>query len=507
MSSPRNSLVRRAAEPHRDPDPGRGGRGAEADEAGFLSLTPERAKVLLLVAARPAAYALIVITVLVLVTLLTSGGGMAGVSGAIAASWLAAHQVPLVIGKTTLGLLPLFATALLLWLVARECAAAVEPGASRADLGWIVGAALGGPLLITAVCLAVAEDASGVIALQPPHTLVAFGWVAGLHLVAAAAGIAGRSKPELIALVRPPEWVIAAIFAAGRTAARLLACATAITVLSFLVHWSRIGETYRGAGNAAGVIGLSVLSLAYLPNVVLLATGVLVGAGAQFGAASVGLFDVVGGPIPAVPVLAAVPEGPAAGWWVVLLVAPVAVGVLGGLDCGRTSQDRATAPWATLTSAALAALLLTVLAAIAGGELGNFGHIGVELPLFVMLTFALLAVPGYLGLLFARWFVVPVESPYVADSYEYADDDYDDDYERDDYDDDRDYPEDDYDDDPYYDDERYTDYDGPDLHVEVDGELVEEQTAIGATKSADDAHDIVDAEVVESDLPSGDHKA
>ncbi|WP_328406354.1 cell division protein PerM [Nocardia sp. NBC_00403] len=502
-------------------------RGAPApsdgDEHGFLSLSPERARVLVLVAARPTALTLTAVIVLVLATLLASGSDMAGTSGAIAAGWLATHQVPLVIGKTSLGLLPLLPTSLLVWLSGRECARAVEPNSTRADLGWILGAALGGPLLVTAVCLAVAEDASGVVALQPPNTLAAFGWVGSVHLLAAAGGIASRNRRRVFTLLRMPDWAVAGTFGAGRTVLRLLACATAVTVMSFFAHWSRIGETYQSAGNAAGVIGLTLLSLAYLPNVVVAAVSVLMGASAQFGAASVGVFSVVGGPIPAAPVLAAVPTGPAAGWWLVLLLIPAAVGVLSGLDSARTSTDRIAAPWATLTSAGLATVVLALLGVVAGGVLGTFGRVGLDLPIFAVVSFVWLAVAGYAGLVFGRFFVVPVGASSTRydedDDYYYADDEYADYYADDEYadyhhaadyhDDDYDADHDEYaaDDDDYFDDDEYQHYDGPDLEVEVDGELVEEQPALGVRGSApggDTIPDIVDAEVVEADLPESD---
>lgn len=536
MSSTRNSLVRRSPGERGGPDDA-AGRGVDSrsrrtrptpeehDDAGFLSLTPERARVLLFVAARPATLALTVIAVLMPAALLFADSGLDGTSGAIASGWLVAHQVPLVIGKTPLGLLPLLPTALLAWLSARDCARAVEPDSSRADLGWIVGAALSGPLLVTAVCLAVAEDASGVVALQPPNTLSAFAWVGGLYLVAAAAGIAHRDRRRFFVLLRAPDWAVAGVYGAGRTVVRLLGCAAAVTLVSLLAHGSRFLEGYQASGNFAGVLGLTLLSLAYLPNVVVGAVGMLVGSGVEFGDASVGVFSVVGGPVPSVPVLAALPSGPAAGWWVVLLLVPAAVGVLGGIDAGRTSTDRATAPWATLSSAGFATVALVLLGAVAGGELGTFGSVGIDLPVFAVVTFAWLALAGYAGLLFARWFVVPVGAPIAGrdlngphegtgydDDYDdghyddqdaaYYDDRHDDDddggdYEADEYD--EHYPDDYYDEDDYYD---YADHPADDA---LEGELVDEQPSLSARPARASAPpDIVDAEVVETshdDLP------
>src|SRR5690606_1520384 len=103
MSSPRNSLVRRTAPVRSEPEP-------PVHEPCALSVTPDRARVSLLVAARPAAFGLAAIVVAMFATLLASGSGLSGISGAIAGSWLAVHQVPVVIGATTLGVLPLLPT-------------------------------------------------------------------------------------------------------------------------------------------------------------------------------------------------------------------------------------------------------------------------------------------------------------------------------------------------------------------------------------------------------------
>ncbi|MEG8181090.1 hypothetical protein GZH49_21490 [Nocardia terpenica] len=489
----------------------------------FGSLSPERAKVLLFVAARASSFTMVVIVVLVLGTLLAAGSGMTGASGAIAAGWLAVHQVPLVIGKTSLSLLPLVPTAVITWLTARDCARAVEPRAPRVDLAWIAGAALAGPLLITAVCLAVAEDASAVVALQPPQTLVAFGWVGGLHLAAAVAGMVTRlyAVPPWRDLVtdRLPAWVLPGARAALHALRRLLLAGVVATVVAFLLHWSRIGETYRAAGDLGGVLGLTVLSLIYLPNVAIAATSVLVGADVHIGGGSLSLFSVAGARVPALPILAAVPTGPAAGWWPVLLLVPAAVGALAGVECGR-AVDSPRTPWATLTAAGVVAVALTVFGLLAGGAVGSFGDIGPGVLLTALLAFGWLAVAGFAGLLAARWFLpVPVADEYAADAFdddheapydEYvAEGDYGDDYYRDD----------EYADEPGVDhdahgyDYEYVDYTlDPDAADQVvDGELVEEPLALDATGAmaartylGDAEAEVVDAEVVEQDLPHGD---
>ncbi|MGF6884134.1 hypothetical protein ABIA39_003625 [Nocardia sp. GAS34] len=518
---------RNARSPQVDPDHDPG-----PEDNLFLSPSPERARVLLIVAARATSFTVVIIVALVILTLLAANSTMTGASGAIAAGWLAVHQVPLVVGKTTLSLLPLAPTGLVLWLTARDCARAVESDSSGTDLGWILGAALSGPLLVTAVCLAVADDASSVVALQPPQALAAFAWVVGLHLLAAVAGIASRPNPLRDRLLAElPPWAAPAARAARRTVRRLLLGGLLVTVVSFLVHWSRIGDTYRAAGNIGGVFGLTLLSLAYLPNTVIGAAAVLVGADVHIGAGGLSVFSIASAPVPALPVLAAVPAGPAAVWWPVLLLAPAAVGVLAGMECARESGDQARRPWATLSAAGLTALAMLVAGGIAGGTVGSFGDIGPGMFTFAGLTLLWLAIPGYVGLLCTRWFLpAPVGGRRVG---EYSDnvDEYDDDYDRDyaedeyaedEYDDEYDYADDEYadtdegyDDDyadpdrPYADDDYgYDDYDPHNASdpATIDGELVEEQPALGTRHRvggrANETDDILDAEVVETD-PQG----
>ncbi|MFC4125810.1 cell division protein PerM [Nocardia rhizosphaerae] len=494
MSS-RNALVRRTS----------GSRGVEESavitgaepEPPWWSLSPERARTLLLVAARPTICGLAATVVLVLVAMLTTDTDLTSAPGAVAATWLAAHQVPLTIGRTALGLLPLVPTAVLVWLAARECARAVPPRPTPIDLGWLVAALLAGPLLLTAVCLAVTGDAAGVTPLVPPGPLTAFGWVFVLYLVAAALGIASRAWPSLCALlpVDIPGWAVLGARAARRTVLRMLGCAALATVISFFFHLSRLDGAYQQAHNVTDVLGMTLLSLLYLPNVVIAAAGLLSGAAVQFGAGSVGLFGVSAAQVPALPALVPVPAGPAAAWWPVLLLVPIAVGVLGGIELGRTSDDRPGAPWATLTSAALSTVTLLLLAFVGGGQLGAVGRVGVELPMLLVLTVTWFGVGGFVGMVFARRFLAPA-APVV--------DEFDDDY----FDDD----DDEYD---YFDDEDTDDHadteteDLDDTAVEVDAELVEdidddtEVTIAAPGSAAPPADDIVDAEVVEADLPEG----
>ncbi len=536
-----------------------GARPAPPDTPGdpedpvFLSLSPERAKVLFVIAARASSFTVVAIVAIVLLTLIAAGSGLTGASGAIATGWLAVHLVPVLVGKTSLGLLPLVPTGLVLWLTMRDCAHAVSPRSSRADLGWIIGAALAGPLLVTAVCLAVAEDAAAAVPLQAPDTLTAFCCVGGLHLLAAVVGIASQPNPlrDRIAAYLP-EWVFTGSRMAARALWRLLLNGAVLALVSFVLQWSVIGDTYAAAGNFAGLLGLSFLSLAYVPNVVIAGTSVLLGADVHIGDGGLSLFSVTGAPVPALPVLAAVPTGPAASWWPALLLVPAAIGVRGGLDCARETDDEPRRPWATLFGAAMAAVVLSLLSLCAGGRVGTFGDIGPGVLLTAGLTFGWLTVAGYVGLVCGRRFLgIP---PMYTDSGfgapagrsvtgEYADyrDDYPDEedggyvtgeYGREDEDEDRYVPRPRYAD-QLYDDPRYVEYEfaddefaddepvgdgypepsprrGDDIAavIEVDGELLDDDDLDPVRADPDpdydfdaESADILDAEVVEGDLP------
>lgn len=499
MSS-RNALVRRTSR-------SRGTGEATAPPSGhgheppWWSLSPERARTLLLVAARPTICALAATILLVLVVMLTTGTDLTSAPGAVAATWLAAHQIPLTVGRTTLGLLPLVPTAILVLVAARECARAVPNRPTPVELGWLTGAVLAGPLLMTAVCLAVTGDAAGVTPLEPPGPVTAFGWVIVLYLGAAAGGIASRAWSSLCALVpvEIPEWAVLGARAARRTVLRMLCCAALATAVSFFTHLSRLDGAYHQAHNFTDVLGMTLLSLLYLPNVVIAAAGLLTGAAVQLGAGSVGLFGVTAGQVPAVPALIPLPEGPPAAWWPVLLLVPIAVGVLGGIELGRVGDDRPGAPWATLTSAALSTLTFLALAILGGGQLGAVGWVGVDLLMLVVLMVTWFGFGGFVGMVFARRFLAPTAPVEDYDDHDDHIDDYDD------YDDEDDY---------YYDDEdededENDDYDD-DPAVELDAELVTDidddvEVSIAAPGSAvPPADDIVDAEVVEPDLPEGD---
>jgi hypothetical protein len=103
-----------------------------------------------------------------------------------------------------------------------------------------------------------------------------------------------------------------------------------------------------------------------------------VGSSAHVGLATFSSFTVFGGDIPALPVLAAVPTPPLGPVWVALLIVGAASGVVVGQQCGRRPLPLLPALGKLVIASAVGAAAMALLGYAAGGELGNFGHLGVD---------------------------------------------------------------------------------------------------------------------------------
>ena len=372
---------------------------------------PDRWRALLAVALRPTGVVIVLICVVVLVTLVSSNSDLTGAVGAIAASWLALHHVSLTVTGAPLGVLPLLPTAVLVWAVARGCARAVTPATDLREAGRVVAAAVAGPVAATLIAFAVIADASTTIPLASPSALPALAAVIGIHLVAACAGVAtvvGRSECARLGV---PDWVPALVRPAARAAGLLFAAGAAAVAASLLWSWSEVGALLGGDFGFVGVLGSTVLSVLYLPNVAVGAVAVLAGGPAHAGGTSVSLFDIVAGPVPPVPVLGGVPTELVGTAWPILLVVPVTIGALLGRDCGRLHLPAPETAYTVAGAAAGVGVLTALVGFLAGGDLGSYGFVGVEPGVLGLITFGWLVVPGLLvGVLVARRGGAPAES-------------------------------------------------------------------------------------------------
>ena len=332
------------------------------------------ARELLIVAFALPLATLAVLFVALLATLLLADADLGGVIGTLGATWLAVHQVPVSLSGVTIGALPLLPTLL---IVAGTAAVVRSAGRDRdgGELAAIVAAAVGGPLVLTAMAVAVVMDGATTSQIQSPDSLSAFVHTLLVHAVAAAIGVGASAHAPL----RRHVSVSAADKAGLRfgTAAlfALLAVGGILVTVRLILNWGQVTALFDGGYDFDGYLGLGVLSVLYLPNLIVGAAAILVGARAQVGTASVDLMSVTGGDVPPLPVLAALPGDGLGTVGAAGFVVPAVIALVVAVKC--RSADPLAHFRAVGVAGAVAAALMTVLAELAGGRVGELGEAGV----------------------------------------------------------------------------------------------------------------------------------
>jgi Family of unknown function (DUF6350) len=368
---------------------------------------------------------LVVIAAVTLLQLVIANSDMTGALGAIASMWLGVHQVPISIGGRELGVMPLLPVLLMVWGTARTTAHATPATASWFAIRWIVASAMGGPLLIAAIALAVIHDAASVItALQTPSASRAFLSVLLVHAIGAFIGVGSRIGRRALAASSLPGWLADSLRAATVGVLALLGLSGLVTAVSLVVHWGTMQDLYGITNSVFGQFSLTVLSVLYVPNVIVGTAAMAVGSSAHLGFATFSSFTVFGGDIPALPVLAAAPHPPLGPVWVALLIVGASAGVALGQQCAR----RPLPIFAAMAKLAIAALLAAMSVALLGyagsGQLGNFGAVGIDQSTFGVAVFFWFAAVGWVTVAMAGGIryrlrkpkpVRPAEQPVEAD--------------------------------------------------------------------------------------------
>jgi hypothetical protein len=376
-----------------------------------------QARDLLRVAFGPALVALVVIAAVTLLQLLIANSDMTGALGAIASMWLGVHLVPISIGGRELGVLPLLPVLLMVWGAARVTAQATPVRASWFVIRWIVASALGGPLLIAAISLAVIHDAASVITeLQTPSALRAFVNVLVVHGIGASIGVGSRVGRRVLETSPLPNWLADSLRAAMAGVLALLGLSGMVMAASLVVHWGTMQDLYAITNSIFGQFSLTVLSMLYVPNVMVGTAAIAVGSSAHLGFATFSSFTVFGGDLPALPVLAAAPHPPLGPAWVALLIVGASAGVAVGQQCARRPLPIISAMAKLAVAALLAALTMALLGYAAGGQLGNFGDVGTDQGTFGFAVFLWFAVVGAITVVMAGGIRYPPRKPKPARS-------------------------------------------------------------------------------------------
>lgn len=316
-------------------------------------------------------------TLLVPVAALLAGTGGVAVTadGALATAvpmWLAAHQIPIAFDGRPLGVLPMLPTLVVVLMVAGFSRWAVLRlgGRVRHDAGAVVASQAGAAAAVAVLAGALLPKQMAVAA--PWASLVGAGLIAG---AAAGAGVVHACGP-------PAAWKRVLVGWPGAALAGARVAATGLLLTGALVLTGALAlaapevtdaSSRLGPGVAAG-LGVLVLAVGYLPNALVGAVSWALGAGVTVGVARSGPLLAEPGPLPPFPLAAVLPvtRVPAAAPLVLLL--PVAVGVLTGLACRRalladvSVRDRLAAP---ATATLVVALGAAVPATLGGGPLAG----------------------------------------------------------------------------------------------------------------------------------------
>lgn len=217
---------------------------------------------------------------------------------------------------------------------------------------------------------------------------------------------------------------ISTFLSPSRIATRLAAITAVATVVgsalvytvTVVMHWTDIVTLFESLhADVLGVIVLSIAQLVYVPNAVLWTTSWLSGVGFAFGTgSSVSPLGTQTGPLPALPILAALPPGELS-WGFLGLLVPLLAAALAVIVVGpRFARALASAPnpWAVwgvtvAWAAACGAALLAVAASLSSGSLGlgrfiDVGPNGFAVFWALFGLFALVLVPGTAVLLYRQ---------------------------------------------------------------------------------------------------------
>ncbi|GIG89546.1 cell division protein PerM [Plantactinospora endophytica] len=311
-------------------------------------------------------------------------GDVVGAARLGLAGWLLGHGVPLQTDAGVLGLPPLALAMLAAWRVNRagvHVSRAVRvrdrPMPGRA-LGVAVAVGIGYGLFGALAALLLGSGGPTAAPLRAGLTLAGFGTLAALVGAVRASGV-------LVLLARRTPLVLRDGLRTGVVAAMLLLGAGAGAAgLAVATGGGEAGDMIGAYHTGVrGQAGITLVSLGYAPNAAVWAASYLLGPGFAVGTDTVVRTSEVSiGALPAVPLLAGLPQGPLGGIGGAVLAVPVLAGMAAGWLLARrrmrSAVERNAAPpgWAVLLGAAavggpVAGALLGAAAFLSGGPLGG----------------------------------------------------------------------------------------------------------------------------------------
>jgi Family of unknown function (DUF6350) len=350
------------------------------------------------------------LAVVVVQTLDPSGG--LPVSGSMALAgrlWLLAQGSRLDLGSGPLVLAPLLLTLGIAWGLARAGRGMVRAhdvtGGREAAAGAAV--AVGVHLALTVVLgLVLTAPSAGVSLLRTTAgalllALTAVGWG-----VARESGLLDRALDRLPGAARP---MLRGVLAGLLAALALCTVVVAIAVASDAHGYAAVSRSLGGAG--AGAVGLLGLGVLLLPNAAAAVLGMSAGPGFLVGTGTlVSVHGVTLSPVPALPLLAALPDTQAVPLLAfVSQVIPALAGLVAGITVGRWLTDEDGGSLVAGLTGIVAGVVLGVagglLVWIAGGSLGDgaLSQVGAPPLATAIAVAAQTAIAAALAAMVTRW--------------------------------------------------------------------------------------------------------
>lgn len=300
-----------------------------------------------------------------------SGSGAAAATRTAGQLWLLAHGGKLAIPGGLVGLTPLGLTAVPLVLLHR----AGRHGARTVDLAGLgqVSQLVGAIAFPYAVAAAALTAVTATTSVRPEAGSALLGAFV-VAVLGAGSGVL-REAGLMTSVRRLPARALRLAAGAAVGTVVLLAGGAALVGLSLAVHAGR--ATSLASASDPGIVGglaLLVTGVVLVPNAAVWGASWLAGPGFAVGVGTaVGPWGTSLGPVPALPLLAALPGGDLPIWVGAFgLLIPAAAGVLAGVLVSRRLTT-VSLPTAALEAAAVGpcvGVICAVLAYLSGGPLG-----------------------------------------------------------------------------------------------------------------------------------------
>ncbi|RNE48617.1 hypothetical protein C5L39_09015 [Corynebacterium alimapuense] len=335
------------------------------------------------------------VIVLALGGLMFSSTSLTALPATIAQLWLLLHLAPVNADGIAIGVLPMLPALGFVSLISYRIRVAVRERVSLPNLLLLVLFALLIPIALTLIATAMMWDASRVFDVGPPPIAEAVARTLLLHMSAVMIGMGSRLWRALARRFGAPGWLIDAAVSAMRILVAMSLVAVLALAVLLIFSWPRQVEVAGIYNSTGAVVAVSLLSLLYLPNAIIMTVAVLFGSGFQLGAASVSLFSIDLVALPPLPLLALIP-GSVHDWAVLGLVPVVAITAI---FASRVRLNLAQAV-ATGVFAAAFALLASYLTS---GEIGELGESGPMLWLTAGMVFIWITGAGIISVVFGMF--------------------------------------------------------------------------------------------------------